>query len=211
MNTIEKIEDLHKLVIDNNSAIFLVDPKTIISNDFQLYKESKSDKSYRCIFNYKIKDSESMHIIVENNIVVDKTFYNNDLNYLSSRDHDLPTEISYELNGVIKNLSWRKGLESYRNGDFKPTNIRYSGDNIMFTYDNKKTKNNKICLSYITYNIKRNRIIDANMKFFKQVLDFRRIIDEFPEIINANELDCHDLSVNILTKNVITFKEMLNI
>lgn len=205
MFAIHTIDDLSVLVKNNHTGLFKVEPEKLISDQF-LFIE---DKYNRKIFHYYYGTNSLMCLIIENNIIIQKSFFlTGFVNSHSFREDDLPTDISFDLKGNVINKSWRLGIKYYRDNHLKPTSIKFIGDIITFTYTNPEDE--KIYISFITYSLKKDKIVDCSLKFYGKNLNLKSTLTEFPSFIEAQEIDCFNLSLRILTPDILKMKQILN-
>jgi hypothetical protein len=204
MFSIHTICDLSVLTVNNESGLFQVAPEELVSDKF-VFIENKYNRK---IFYYYYGNNSLMSLIIENNIITQKSFYlTGFFNSHSFRDNDLPTDISFDSKGKVILKSWRLGLKYHRDNYLKATSVKFVDDIITFTYTN--SDNEKIYISYITYSKKKSIIVDCNINFYGKTLNLKSTLIEFPHFLEAKEIDCFDLSTKILTTDILNIKKIL--
>ena len=205
MFEIHTIDDLSVLTENNHTGVFKTPPEKFISDQFVFIE----DKYNRKIFHYYYGTNSLMCLIIENNTIIQKSFFlTGFVNSHSFREDDLPTDISFDLKGNVINKSWILGIKYHRDNYLKPTSVKFIGDIITFTYINPYDE--KIYLSFITYNLKKDKIVDCSLNFYGKNLNLKSTLIEFPSFIEAQEIDCFNLSSRILTPDILKMKQILN-
>lgn len=206
MFEIKNKNDLISLVYNDESAKFLVDIYSLIDTEIEISDES--DKRIALL----VKHSKGyMSLVIENNIILQKSFYKNKMNY-SYREENKPTDISFDSKGNWSNKSWRIGDE-YRNDiRFVAVNVTKSDHkNPNYAYSYRKEIKDPINISYIIFSSSKNKVIDCLINYYGKNLSFKESVEKFPELVNLSLDDCYDLNTKVFTDDVLTLHGMINI
>lgn len=205
MLIIKNIKDLDKLINTNESAYFEINTDSLVNPKiFDLFDTTK-----KLSFKYLFKEKHAMIIEVENKVIrkINFTRKSEDGLYKSFRENDLPTILYFDKYLKKTEFTWKNGNELIRSNQFKPISIIFKKEYDIFSY--VKPKNSEIYPSYINFSKINNKISGCVFRFYDKEFNITNIEKEFPNIFNATEEDCYDLSKNILTKEILTLKEII--
>lgn len=206
MIIINNIKDIKKLVNINESALFNIHPNLLIY-PFVL-NSIKNNENFQ--FHYFFEHNKAMFIEVEEKVIIKIVFFkcNNKMEYKEFRDNDLPTILKFDKDLNKTYFIWKSENELKRANQLKPITISFNKDYNIFSYIRPEKSN--IYPSYIIYNKIEDKIDDIIIRFYNKDLNIKNVQEEFPDIINATEEDCYDLSKKILTNDILKLKKIIN-